>query len=251
MDRQKESVAQSTPLPSRLAAMADCFVWRYTKNKSLGKAINTGLALTLAVMVGGWALGPAVFQRHAVADGRVTIYGPVDLDLRQAAREASDLLRQSPFRTEVSVRVVVVPRWYMMLINPLLGRGAQGLSAPGVNLVYINRDAEKEGSARTLGGTLAHETTHFDLYERHGWRAASLSFLPWSWKVEGLCDYVSKQSSVAAENQDAVIARYRRGESLSMREKYLIYKRQVSLVIDIQKMPPDRVLETDFPVPNI
>lgn len=248
--RAEHLFAQSVSLPNRLMSMARGRIGNRTKSKTMSNASNIFLSLTLAVVVGAWALGPLVFQRQALADGRVAIHGQDGLDFQQAAIEAGELLGQSAFRTTTPARVVVVPRWYLVLINPVAGWNSQGMSALGFNLIYINRDAEREGSARTLGGNVAHEVTHIDLYERYGWRAFSL-FLALSWKVEGLCDYVSKQSSVSAENQEAVIAKYRRGESLPMREKYLIYKLQIRDVIERQKIAPDQVLTADLPIPTI
>lgn len=101
-----------------------------------------------------WATLPYI----DAADNRVKIFGYEKID----TKKIETLLSQSPIKAEQIVRVFIVPRWLMVLVNPLQGLNSQGVNYPYLDFVFIY-DKTANNSARSLEGAIVHEVTHTDI----------------------------------------------------------------------------------------
>ena len=197
---------------------------------NLNKTLNVVLVTLFSISSLSILSGFMIFKKRVVIDNRITVYNSANLDYNQLSNSVSILLADSPFKSQSSTKVFIVPRWFLILVNPISGWNAQGFNISYLNFQYINQDSLAEGSQRTLAGTIAHETTHVDLLNRYGFKTLIMGFTD-TWKIEGICDMVSKELSIPQIQWNSIIARYNIGNTLNQREKYVIYHLQVRDVL--------------------
>lgn len=198
----------------------------------------TGL---IALMIGS-VLATWIFLPYkGIADNRIKVYGSKDINIEKV----TELLSESPIKGQQTVHFFLIPRWLMVMINPLQGIKSQGFNYPIVNFVFANQDANID-TARTLEGVVAHETTHTDINEKFGFK----TFFYDGWKIEGVCDYVSKETSIFPKDVESVLNKYHNKEDLTGKEKYLIYKMKVQKLVD-QGKTLEEVITKDVEEPKV
>ncbi len=195
----------------------------------------------LIVMISSVLITWVLLPYKGMADNRVKIYGNKEFNIEKV----TELLSQSPIKGNQSVHFFLIPRWLMIMINPLQGVNSQGFNYPIINFVFANQDANID-TARTLEGIVAHETTHTDIIENFGIKTILYS----NWKIEGVCDYVSKETSIYPKDIEEVLKKYHNDEKLTSREKYLIYKMQVQKLVE-QGKKLDEIINEDLEEPKI
>lgn len=196
--------------------------------------IGAVLICMLLSILCSWALLPY----QGMADNRVKIYGTKHVNIEKVTK----LLSQSPIKGNQSVHFFLVPRWVMVLINPIQGFKAQGVNISVINFVFANEEANID-TARTLEGVIAHENTHTDIQEKFGLKTLFYS----NWKIEGVCDYISQETSIYPDKVEEVLKKYHNQQSLNIREKYLIYKMQVEKLINEGKSIDDIINKQNEP----
>ena len=133
----------------------------------------------------------------------------------------------------------------MILINPLTGFRAQGFNIPVINFVFANENANID-TPRTFEGLIAHETTHTDIIDKFDFK----TMISPHWKIEGVCDYVSKETSIYFKDIPLVLDKYRKNQHLNGREDYLIFKLQVQTLID-QGNTINEIISSDIEEPKL
>lgn len=101
----------------------------------------------------------------------------------------------------------------------------------------------RSGGSRTreLNGVLAHELTHVAIRKTIGfWRSR---FLP-SWKEEGYCDYIAKESSFDIAQGIALLKERKSDNSSSFR--YFKYRILVHYLMDSEKMGFGEMISKKF-----
>lgn len=161
-----------------------------------------------------------------IIDNRIFIHSMKDYHLKE--EKIINLLKNSPLDSDTHVNAFILPKYLYVLTNLKGVFGSQGIAYPVINTIFINANVHEE-TERTVEETIVHETTHIDTFNKFGYFKTTLS--P-SWKVEGIADYVAKSGSFKKNEQEAIIKKYKNGESLSMKEKYVVYTKKVTLFMD-------------------
>lgn len=99
-----------------------------------------------------------------------------------------------------------------------------------------------ENNLRTLSGIIAHETTHSGLEDELG--LFKYKMLP-SWKNEGYCDYIAKESSYDEKLGWTQICE-NNGEEGPPSFRYFKYKVYVQYLIEEEQVSGDTFLVKDF-----
>lgn len=176
-----------------------------------------------------------------IADNRVKVYSNKEINLVKV----TNLLSLSPIKGNQSVHFFLVPRWVMIFINPLIGFKSQGFNMPLINFVFANENSNID-TARTVEGIIAHETTHTDIIDKFGIKTMLYS----PWKTEGVCDFVSQETSIYPKDIPIVLEKHHRNQELNNRELYLIYKLQVQTLIN-QGKSISEIITTNIEEPKI
>lgn len=104
-----------------------------------------------------------------------------------------------------------------------------------------------ENNLRTLSGVIAHETIHSALENKLG--LIKYKLLP-SWKNEGYCDFVAKESSYNEKLGWTQICENNEGVD-SPSFTYFKYKTYVQYLLKEEKVPLDTFLTKDFNIESI
>lgn len=195
------------------------------------------LSLMLVSILSVWMFLPY----QGLADNRVKIYSNNKINISKV----SEILNHSPIKGNQSVHFFLVPRWVMVLVNPLVGIKSQGFNMPFINFVFANENSNID-TARTVEGVIAHETTHTDIIEKFGFQTI---FYP-HWKIEGVCDFVSQETSIYPKDIPSVLEKYHKNQELNKREMYLIYKTQVQSLLN-QGKSISEIITTNIEEPKI
>jgi hypothetical protein len=155
---------------------------------------------------------------HKMVIGDTSIYAetPISGAMRKVLAKSDNLLRQSAIYSNGYGKSIFLTsggwRWRLLALR---SGGAFAFSRIATGVIVINsssiiedwvRSPSADGRQRTLSGIIAHERTHSLIHARFG-TVASIWFP--TWKVEGYCDYVAKESSMTAKD----VASYKqRGE---------------------------------------
>ena len=103
-----------------------------------------------------------------------------------------------------------------------------------------------EFNTRTLSGVIAHETTH-SLLENE-MNLIDYKLIP-SWKNEGYCDYIAKESSFNELKGNQLLCENLDDSSNSF--KYFKYAKYVNYLFEYEKISMDSFLNTQFEMPKI
>jgi len=162
--------------------------------------IARGASLVLLVGYLTLVAHPTPLFAHEVAGPRFALRSDEPLPdgpTRVVLARAEALLDRSPITDEGTHQAVVCNApWRLRLLSPF-STEAFGLTRRLCAWIVINRadiaaDRCFVGErVRTLSGVLAHEATHELLHRR-----LPLLQVPPTWKVEGLCDFVARESSL-------------------------------------------------------
>lgn len=206
-------------------------------HKTFNYLFFTLLSLMLISILSVWVFLPY----QGIADNRVKVYSNKAINLVKVTA----LLNASPIKSDQTVHFFLVPRWVMILSNPLIGFKSQGFNIAFINFVFANEDSNID-TARTFEGLIAHETTHTDIIDKFGYRTL---FYP-HWKIEGVCDFVSQESSIYPKDVPVVLEKYHQNKQLNQKELYLIYKMKVQTLINQGKSISD-IITSDIKDPKI
>ena len=109
----------------------------------------------------------------------------------------------------------------------------------------IKRNGE-ESNTRTLSAVIAHEIIHSSLEDKLG--LIKYKMLP-SWKNEGYCDYVARESSYDEKLGWSQICNNEEGDSSSF--NYFKYKTFVQYLVEEEKVSLDTFLIKDFSMESV
>lgn len=163
--------------------------------------------------------------------------------LEQRIARADRLLAQSPLYEPGLRRTIVLTdggwRWRVMALGY---SDAVALRRPFSSLLVFNRSDiatdRVSNAARSLSGTIAHESAHLLTARRFG--ELRLVRMP-HWKREGYADYVAKEPSNAAGEEQRIRARWPDAPVL----KYYDGRRRVAKALDVEGQTAEQLLRSD------
>lgn len=182
---------------------------------------------------------------HYAEIGTTRVYStePILPVLRDRIARADKLLATSPLYEPGLRRTLVLTdggwRWQVMAIG---NSQAVALRRPFSSILLFNRSNiaadQVANPARTLSGTIAHESVHVLTAHRFG--EARLALMP-RWKREGYADYVAGEPRNDAGQEQAIRARHPDAMVL----QYYDSRRRVAEALDVDRQSVDALLRSD------
>ena len=99
----------------------------------------------------------------------------------------------------------------------------------------------KKGRTRKFTSVLKHELSHIVLNEKYG--LIKVILLP-KWKIEGICEYVSEDSSFDIANGLKLFIEDKKENSASY--KHFTYRLMVDYLINLKELSIDEVLKSKY-----
>ncbi len=199
----------------------------------------------IAVVVTALYAPAALAFPHYAEIGTTKVYStqPILPVLEQRIARADRLLAESPLHEPGLRRTIVLTDggWRWRVLAPGYW-GAVAIRRPFSSLLLFNRSdiaADRvTNSARTLSGTIAHESVHLLTARRFG--ELRLMRMP-QWKREGYADYVAREPS----NRDGLEADIRARSPDAPVLKYYEARRRVAKVLDDEGQSVEQLLRSD------
>lgn len=218
--------------------------WRRILFPGGRRAIAFELAAIAIIVTALYAPAALAFPHYAEI-GTTKVYStePILPVLEERIARADQLLAQSPLHEPGLRRTIILTdggwRWRVMAPGYW---GAVAIRRPFSSLLLFNRsDIEADrvtNSARTLSGTIAHESVHLLTARRFG----EYRFLRMPrWKREGYADYVAKEP----RNRDGLEAEIRARSPDAPVLKYYEARRRVAQVLNDEGQSVEQLLRSD------
>lgn len=215
----------------------------------------------LALVYGIILLFPQILFSHKIKHKNFTVYHHIEnIEMEKLAPVLDDaliLLKTSPvFDTQKNQNIFLCHSFNEFTFFAPRSRKAFAVNYPLVQNIFLTpSDIDKnvisrnalDNNVRTLSGVIAHETTHSALEDKLGFLQYKL--LP-SWKNEGYCDYVAKESSYNDELGWMQICA-KNEEISSPSFTYFKYKTYVDYLLKEEKVTLDSFLRNDFDTKNL
>lgn len=210
-----------------------------------------GVTIGLTLAIAGILYTPAALAfPHVKRIGNTTVYSvaPIRDVMAQRINRADALLSASPLAEPGLRRTLVLTdggwRWRVLAAGHW---NAIALRRPFSSVLLFNRsdvaadrvrNAAPLGGARTLSGTIAHESVHLLTARRYG--EIRLARMP-EWKREGYADYVARETSIRAEDEARIREMWPNAPVL----RYYAAHRRVRHVLDRDRKSVDELLSKD------
>ncbi len=208
------------------------------------RGFGVELAVIAVVVTALYAPAALAFPHYAEI-GTTKVYStePILPALEQRIARADQLLAQSPLHDPGLSRTLVLTdggwRWRVMAPGYW---GAVAIRRPFSSLLIFNRSdiaADRvTNSARSLSGTIAHESVHLLTARRFG--EVRLVRMP-QWKREGYADYVAQEPRNDAGEEAELSARSPDAPVL----KYYEARRRVTKALDEDGRTVEQLLRND------
>jgi len=213
----------------------------------------------LAILYGLILLFPQVLFSNSINYKNFTVYyhsDPMDIPkLESILDKSARLLSESEvFDAEKEQKVFICGSFNEFAFFALRSHKSFAVNYPLIQNIFLSKSNIEENSIRrnasennrrTLSGVIAHETTHSLLENKLG--IVKYKLLP-SWKNEGYCDYVAKESSYDKQLGRKQICENVDTDSPSFR--YFKYKTYVQFLLEAE-VPLDDFLTQDFNLESV
>jgi len=211
---------------------------------------------SLAIVYGLIVLFPQVLFSNSIDYKNFSVYyhsNNIDISKMESVLDKSaKLLSESDiYNAEKKQKIFLCTNFEEFTFFALRSRKSFAVNYPLIQNIFlsqsdisentIQRNAS-ENNLRTLSGVIAHETTHSLLEDKLG--ILKYKLLP-SWKNEGYCDYVSKESSYDEELGWNQICQNNK-EDTSPSYRYFKYQTYVQFLLQEEKHSIDAFLKQGF-----
>jgi len=180
--------------------------------------------------------------------GRFVIYGAKDLsktDLKLIFDKTENLLSKYPGKLPQSVSLVIPKSQFTYLLFNPVSLKAFGATNAGDNIWFRYVDAKNDviltnslnNNKRTFSGVLAHETMHVTLRKNFGF--FTLLTVP-EWIEEGICDFISQETSFPFDQGIKKILQNENDESNSY--DYFLNYLAISELVYVEKKSVDEII---------
>ena len=211
-----------------------------------GRRRDIGITIAVLIVCLTTLYAPAALAfPHYAEIGTTKVYStePILPALEERIARADRLLAQSPLHEPNLRRTLVLTdggwRWRVMAVGY---SGAVAIRRPFSSLLLFNRSDiatdRVTNSARSLSGTIAHESVHLLTARRFG--ELRLVRMP-HWKREGYADYVAQEP----RNDSGQEAEFRARSPDAPVLKYYEGRRRVAKALDVEGQTVEQLLGSD------
>ena len=173
-------------------------------------------------------------------------------ELKQVLDKSEKLLKGSElFNEKIKQKLVICDGYGKFTLFATFSRKAFAVNYPLTQNIFLSKSSisdnritrnAKENNVRTLSGVIAHETVHSLLENKLG--LIKYKLLP-SWKNEGYCDFISKESSYDQQKGLYEICNdHENSDSPSY--KYFKYRLFTEFLFEDEHLTLDEFLNGDF-----
>ena len=177
-------------------------------------------------------------------------------ELRLIIDKSENLLKGTELFKTIKQDIFICNSFNEFTFFALLSRKAFAVNYPVFQNIFLSKSFAsenyilrngKENNKRTLSGVIAHETVHSLLENKLGMLKYKL--LP-SWKNEGYCDFIAKESSFNEKKGLRDICNDKdNSESTSF--KYFKYRKITQYLFEERKITLEKFLNDDFEMEEI
>jgi len=177
-------------------------------------------------------------------------------ELRLIIDKSENLLKGTELFKTIKQDIFICNSFNEFTFFALLSRKAFAVNYPVFQNIFLSKSFAsenyilrngKENNKRTLSGVIAHETVHSLLENKLG--ILKYKLLP-SWKNEGYCDFIAKESSFNEKKGLRDICNDKdNSESTSF--KYFKYRKITQYLFEERKITLEKFLNDDFEMEEI